>query len=862
MKNKKYAAFLAALALLLTGCTADSIEPAVTEELLADTSAAKTSKAAVDNKETANKETAKEEKLPAEKDEDGISEEFFALCREISSAEQIFPLSAPERADYSLSFYDEDGAGHYAARYTGSYDSYLEIDGLCYPADKRMDELAALSGKMLSAQQKSLSDGLFDVRYKCSEPMTNDEYINAARQCVYLWLDTLIGADDGQYRISSYTPNGREAVFGTFIAAGEISGAKEFSVNVLFDVEGTGEDSLFRHSSGSGYNTFYHYYNGPMAAVRCRWEDGICRIVDWDGAYMASLTDGLYGINTSESGYSTFFDFMNDAAAVENCKKSVSPSGYRAVSHNPFMISDGKIFYVDIEMDWGDYVGDTPEKNGDGKISAMFGDSFYSADRGVYSSPVRYNNDDREPYRLTLSENFDLVFDDYNSDGNPDYTIKYDEDEHGSYYMVECIANDGSPRAGGGEIYIAGRFEDSIRLQNTEKGYVTWSADEDGAAVPSKELDSYRMYSQRYYLPRGFREYSPDDSSVICYFWNNTGSSVSVGGKFTVERRNGDLWENIGSGTASAAKCAPYREAAISFDLTGTDCGKGGEYRISLDVNGKKVYGGLYIGGDDETTLKASENDSMLLAGVTSLSFTVENAGGGYARISDAELLKDGEPFTEAVISRIPLLSPERSRSIDVSDENGFPAGTYTLKIVCGGKEFTGGKTVLADVSGKARGFFGGEAKAKKVTDGIDVTLTNGIYSKEDARPDTMCIEILTDDGWKRTPLTYGEDMYYAGSSETKVVKYGEQAVFRFSEEVSVGEEEMEYFRELYDEIKSSLDEYIENAEITEAEYNSLKEMTFEEFIYEMFGFSTEKPENGTFCRVRVCGEYVYFTVE
>lgn len=857
MINKKYAAFLAAWTILLTGCKTDSAGSDATGTLIDIISATETSKAAAETqKSEKDKKSGKEEKLSAEKDD--ISEAFFALCREISSGEQIFPISAPDRADYYLSFYDEDGEIHYAERYTGSYDSYLEIDGFCYPADKRMDELAALNGKTVSVHQKSLSDGLFDVRYKCSEPMTNDEYINAARQCVYMWLDTLIGADDEQYRISSYSPNGREAVFGTFIAAGEISGAKEFSVNVLFNVEGTGEDSLFRQPSGSGYNTFYHYYNGPMVAVRCRWEDGICRIVDWDGAYMASLTDGLYGINTSESGYATFFDFMNDTAAVESYRKSVSPTEYRAVSHNPFMISDGKIFYVDIEMDWGEYVGDTPQKNGDGKVSAMFGDSFYSADRGVYSSPVRYNNDAREPYRLTLSENFDLVFDDYNSDGNPDYTIKYDEDEHGSYYMVECIANDGSPRAGGGEIYIAGRFEDSIRLQNTENGYVAWSAAEDGSLVPSRELDSYRMYSQRYYLPRGFREYSPEDGSVICYFWNNTGSSVSVGGKFTVERRKGDSWENIGSGTVPAAKCAPYRETAISFDLSGTDRGKGGEYRISLDVKGEKVYGGFYVRGDEKTILTVSENDGMLLAGATSLSFTVENAGGGYARASAAELLKDGKPFTEAVISPVPLLSPERSHSIDVSDENGFPAGTYTLKIVCGGKEFTGGKTVLADVSGKARSFFGGEAKVKKVTDGMDVTLTNGIYSKEDARPDTMYIECLTDKGWKQTSFAYGMDMYYTGSSGTKSVKYGEQAVFRFTdymaeymEELSADEESMEYLQKLYEEIKSDPDEY-----------NLPEEMTFEEFIYEMYGISPEKPEKGTFCRIRVCGEYVYFTVE
>ena len=92
-----------------------------------------------------------------------------------------------------------------------------------------------------------------------------------------------------------------------------VGGGREFCVECWFDVSDTGKDSVFLQPEDSGYNTFYHYYQGSGMYIRCRWENSTARIVDHTELFLADLADDLNGITEdNHSGYDTFFDFYND----------------------------------------------------------------------------------------------------------------------------------------------------------------------------------------------------------------------------------------------------------------------------------------------------------------------------------------------------------------------------------------------------------------------------------------------------------------------------------------------------------------------------------------------------------------------
>lgn len=891
MKRK---ALLAAILLLslMTSCAKALPTSETVEESLTDTKASSESTTA---EETVSKkpisETADTDTPSADDDEEyelnfsgsdlqstpELAKSFIKIYNDIAASEQVYPIEADLFADYYISAKNKNGDRLTLEKRLGRYESYIVLDGNSYyPPNEALDVFVQKAG----GNNESIPDRMFAVTYECPEPVTNDDYVNAARECVFKWLDTLKTVDDPQYKISSYTPNYARAVYGTFIAAGMISGAKEFAVNVLFDVEGTGEGSVFR-SYDSGYNTFYHYYDGPCVVARCRWEDGVCRIVQYDGAFMASVSEGLYGINLSEGGYATFFDFLRDKETVNRYKTADMEIAEEVlISHNPFMISDGKIFFADIDLP---YKRELTEL-GNGKVSGEFGDSFYSAEgRGVYSSPVRYNNDLREPYTLTFSREFDLVFDDYNHDGNPDYTVKYDEDENGSYYQVECIANDGSPRAGGGDVYVAGRFEDSIRLQCTEKGYITFEADENGNIKPSEEVDNYRMYSERYYFPAAFRGYSNDETKVHCFFWNNTSSAVSAGGKYVIERKSGDEWISAGSGNIKNITCEPYRESELEFDISSLSGMRGGEYRIALTVDGEKVYGGFYVNGDNRPELEVTSAEEKAPSCVKSISFKVKNNGGTMQRISSARLIRNGGKPEGIDVSKIGLIFAENEVTIGITPEDiglsEFETGEYSLEIICAGESFSGGKTELVNIPDKSSlYFFGGKGTAASNDGKITLTVKNSIWTEETAKlTDAGCIEVFRDGGWQDTCFVseelFGFYDYYnyydesAGSAMTAAFGEEKEIVFVDSVQKALSDEKYvsylrEYFGSLKAELDENLDEYIEGEYITREEYDKLTHMSIEEFAYYLMGSEPVDIAPNELCRVRLGNEYVYFKTD
>lgn len=791
---------------------------------------------------------------------DNVKKRFAAVYNEIIAAEPTEVSDGFVNGVYGF-VVEYGGLRHAVAKLVGVYGYYLMIDGNYYPVSEKMDKIAA----DILPDSISPADRLLECSCKCPEPITNDDYIKAARECVYQWLDTL--ADEkGAYKVESYKPywNGAED---EFIAAGLVGGAKEFAAQICFEVYGAERGSVFKAPSNSGYNDFYHYYDGSCAFVRCRWENGVCRVVDYDEAFMPSVGNGLYGINSSKSGYDTFFDFFNDKKTVKKYKdKTVTPKPDRnetAISHNPFMISDGKIFYADIDLPAAD-----ANKNKDGTVSGKFGRSFYAEDgKRVYSSPVDYNEAAMEPFELTFTDGFSLVFDDYNGDGNPDYTIKIGENEQGSRYNVCCIANDGSPRAGSmsGEVFMAGRHEDSIRLQNTERGYVTWSADNDGKLTPSEIVDDYRMYSQRYYLPRQFRGYN-DENEIICYLWNNTAKKVSAGGEYRVERKDGDKWTDTGvNGKVKSRAVQPYREAELSFDISKLTKRPAGEYRIVMKCGGKTVYGGFYMTSAAEADCKITAESETLPADRTFINFGVENVCENPVRITSAQLLKDGKKAADIDVSQLGVIGAGESVEITARAEDNKLLGTgkYTLRINCGKYKFSGGKTTLKKFPAERLTYFNGAAQVSKTDGGINVTLKNNIWSEETAKIAMVRLYVLKDGEWIPTDFQSVES--FDGSDHIDI-GFGKSVTLKFKSaaaEYLQDEETVNIAKEYFGIMKSELDNALRNEEITKAEYVKFKSMSFEEFIREVLGVT--EISKGDQCRLSLSGnmaEEIYITVE
>ncbi|MGN1101901.1 MAG: hypothetical protein ACI4RG_06880, partial [Huintestinicola sp.] len=391
---KKHIFFIAAICLLLASCAQEPAENKNSEEqsrtadlteTITENNIPEESEISASIAESSISTSDKSEN--EENSEDEIRRQLEPVVKKLVSGEPMWTTTPINQCNsvFSYDMPDDNGETVHISVVRDDYKYYMLINDSCYLLDR--DSYEEING-LLSAESSEPAGRLIGSRFECDEPVTNEDYIMAAQGCVFSWLETL-KSESGEYAVTSYGASSDKP--GKFLAAGMVCGAKEFAVEVLFNVgvPSLYKESVFRAPSNSGYNTFYHYYDGTCAFVRCRWENGVCTVVDYDGAYMASLSEELNGINTN-SGYATFFDFLNDKETVldykENGAKSDEPI---VISHNPYMISDGRIFFADIDLSADRRLKELP----DGRVSAQFGDSFYSAEGiGGCSSPGRYND--------------------------------------------------------------------------------------------------------------------------------------------------------------------------------------------------------------------------------------------------------------------------------------------------------------------------------------------------------------------------------------------------------------------------------------------------------------------------------------
>ncbi len=138
------------------------------------------------------------------------------------------------------------------------------------------------------------------------------------------------------------------------------------------------------------------------------------------------------------------------------------------ISRNSVKLPDGTMLYVNIEMTEGEYYDSSSPKyvqNG-GMFEtnylgfyrvAIYTDS--SSSDAVYKMPVMFETD-----RLNFEKEFSLVFDDYNNDGNPDFTLGQWADDNGSSYQLFTVLPGGEIKQLPCEGLCAVGFESSLRL--------------------------------------------------------------------------------------------------------------------------------------------------------------------------------------------------------------------------------------------------------------------------------------------------------------------------------------------------------------------------------------------------------------
>ncbi len=768
-------------------------------------------------------------------------------------------IIAPEPVKTYYSIYDSPygNAGFEdlkVTKYLGRYEPYLSVNGCFYSWDEQLDEiidgLSANTGGTSAPEDSDSAEGrMYTYTLECEEPHTDEEYIDIGQKLASMWLDSLT-EEQGRYYLGSYEMTSAE-----LWGKGLVGNGREFCVECWFDTGDIADEEEYNtafYEEGS-YDTFYHYYYGPGIYIRCRWENGVARIVDHTGVFLADLTQDLNGVSEDNTtGYDTFFDFYNDKAACDAAMKKLAVDGDHIVAQAPIMLSDGRISGVSIYP--RRYSNCTKR---DGKLYGVFDNAYFTDKSNTYSSPVDYKDDDGACSEL-YSDPFEIIFDDYNCDGDPEFALKQsytDETRYGARYEVRCMAADQTPRDTRFDFFMAGRHEETIRLQNTGvsggTSYLTWGLDENGDIQPSEPVDDYRMYSQRYYLPATLRGYD-DERQIICYFWNNTGTGVTTGTEYTIEDTEGKV---IAQGTiASPVTAQPYREAEIAFDVDVPSLGAG-EYRIGISCGQEKVYGGFFVRGED-TSLSIRCTTPDPTAGMYSIEYSITNTGSLPLRISSAELMKGDDVICTADVSDVSLITANNKQSLVFITETPLEEGEYHVCVQCG-ERMTGGDITLKALSDEDRYVYGGRADADFTGDDIALTLNStSDLSGKGLSYEESAVEVRTESGWERTVFFPVTGFEQTGSGQYRMI-FGDA-----SKTIDADSKEL---RSTYNFYMNYIDEALEAGEIMEEEmymYDQIKAMTpLEFYIYLSFGYIPVQPEAGMRCRALMGSEYVYFTL-
>ena len=802
------------LCLLLCACqnmaaVADGQGEVVTEDVEEVGSTTEENGSALGSEESGN---GKEAGTPAQ---DAGDAELAGILDEIMAGGQLYPLKAEDSQKGFTIFAETKKGNVMVCKVTIDGQSALRIGNTYYPYDERLERFATEDDFTDDVINRLLSQSV-----QCDEPVEDMDYVNLAEKLVFSWLDTL-KTEEGRYALESYTPN-----YTTLEAKGYVGNGTEFCASVHFETDI--EDSTSAFYSEDGYDKFYHYYYGPMVYVRCHYENGRCEVVDYDDAFQADLTRDLNGTSAGTGPYPTFWEFYDDTENMEKLMaEAYNSHAAGATAASPIMLSDGQIGYVFI------YPRNGATWEAEGKTYGVFDNYFSTSQGATYSSPIDYK-DNSGACTEQYGKSFDLIWDDYNGDGNPEYAIKQDaedEDENGARYEVRCMSNDMTPRSSRFDFYMAGRHEECIHLEMTERGVVLWSL-VDGVMTPNQNVDDFRMYSRRYYLPGNMRGYT-DEQEIQCFFWNNTDKEVSTGSTYYVEYLDGNEWVKVtGEKKIKSVKCPAYRDVTLSFDISGFQHVIG-EYRIVL--GDEKVCGGFYIRGDRVSARIQQDETSV----------TIFNDGTASLRIYDLCWVKDGE-----VAGKIEkdggrdfgVVAAGSQKRIETHPLSTFD-GAYSVRVDVG--------MILESepVEYSYVRYFGDGMVSQR-----DGKLVLTVDVNQDVTGDAG-VEWFAENDWKRT-------QYAKVGLELKAGK--QEIVFEDRSGLDpLSAEYEDFYRSIMEELSKAqkdgrLDELSEEEQ---EEYNRVAKMSKEEFYYYVTGAVPMEALLAAPLRFKIANEYVYVNV-
>lgn len=586
----------------------------------------------------------------------------------------------------------------------------------------------------------------------CQEPETETECRDAAVLCVTEWLkDCGKEGTDPKYRNHGFTI--AEERKNNFRAGGYVDGRKEFLVEVCFTAEYDEDAKFYSSHEIAHYTEAGTFWEGVYLRARFCWEDGMVSLLDPMGSDLY-----LDGFQTSE--YRNFFDYARRSDLEQDIQDSFVYYMGVVVSQNLTVTENGKEINLDIFQR-----GET-EDRGD----TIFGNPHFRTYRGeekLYGTGVYFTDNGTSTKDIEYPKNFRLTFDNYTNDGNPDYAILYDTDENGAYYAIESFQIDGrvfnySGRAYEGGVYVAGCFDPSPRLQRTEDvAYIGWKIDETGNYVPTAwgssemELPEINMYSDRLYLPGTLKLYLPEENTVTCFLWNNTGEPMDTEKAFEIQRLEGEDWATVARGESAASKTvAPREYAEMTYDLNLIPDRKAGRYRILQRAGGSVGFGEFLLAGESRGDMEVSPVLEVLPEGCLTASVILTNNGVEPLRIPDLRLRREGGgeiPIWFKTGTNLTYLNGGEEKKLQFfCAGNGLVAGTYEILL-------DGEKKASFEVksnSGNSRIL---EVQLERGEADQEVLLTVKNQSKESVELEDFRFSQLREDGYEMCFLAPGE---------------------------------------------------------------------------------------------------------
>ena len=467
--------------------------------------------------------------------------------------------------------------------------------------------------------------------------------------------------------------------------------------------------------------------------------------------------------------YRNFYEFARRPdmdEAIEEYYVDYYPA-YFVVSKNLTQTDEGVPISINI------YSSGRPEMSDvvDGKLTDIWDYNSSMNGEVQYSTGLYFTDNGVGHMPDTLPIDFKLTFDNYNGDANPDFCVRYMDDEDGTYYCLKEVWSNGivanlSGRAFEGGIYIAGCTDPSPRLQRTESvNYIGWKK-EDGVYYPTTPggskitLPDVNMYPDRMGLPNGLDTYAEDEDTVTCFIWNNTDKEIKTGGDYCIEMLERGQWKMITKGIEIESRTIEPREyAEVAYDISSIKDRKHAKYRITQRCGSYTAYAEFICQGEELTDFDAEA--FSIIPGVHFVRLKVENVSLGTSNITSAVLK------TENGDIQLGILSGFVDSYVLYSEDMPVKPGEYT--IILNGKV-----PVKFEISEKNLDYKL-EISGEKQEDGIvitlktdrDATLINGTIIKqpEDGKP-TMSYLVL-DEGTDDIASLYAEGIENNGNGNS-----------------------------------------------------------------------------------------------